>query len=84
MQFINSSLGKTYQITDGKTVLTEDMLQALKWAAQNGFEVPKLSPSQQKQFITYGMAEAEKYSNTHSMRYSIMRDICKSIFGIKD
>lgn len=85
MQFIKSSLGKFYQITDGRTVLTEDMLQALKWAAQNGLEIPKLSPSQQKQLIAYGMAEAERrYGSGHSMRYSILRDICKAIFDIKD
>jgi hypothetical protein len=84
MQFIKNSLGKTYQITDGRTVLTEDMLMALRWTCQNGFELPKLSPSQQKQLITYGMAEAEQYPNTHSMRYSIMRDICKALFDIKD
>lgn len=65
------------------SVLTEFELMCLKHVAFNNADLSKLSAKQKKQLIAYAITEAEKYSTTHSMRYTIMRDVCKAIHNIK-
>ena len=63
--------------------LTEDELMNLKHAAFKNADLSKLSEKQKKQLIAYAISEAEKYSSTHSMRFTIMQDVCKAIHNIK-
>ncbi len=75
--------GKTLTIDNGKEILSEAKLNALKHLCLRDGNLPKLSKKQEKQLLVYAMNEAEKYRNTHSMRYTIMRDVTKAIFNIK-
>ena len=49
---------------------------------KNRQEVYDLGISQKRQLAEYCMKEAEKYPNTHSMRYSIMKYMTCAILNI--
>lgn len=83
MQVITCTvIGKTFKV-DAGSELSNEILNALKRECQNDKPLPKLYAKQKRQLVAFAMAEAEQYPNTHSMRYSIMRDICAALFGIK-
>jgi len=80
---INSYIDGSPMTIAKDAVLTQNELVNLKHAAFKNANLSKLSAKQKKQFIAYAITEAEKYGSTHSMRYTIIRDVCKAIHNIK-
>lgn len=83
---LKTLVGKTVEFTDTKANLTDDQLNALYWYCLNTNgegKLPKLGKKQETQLVEYAMRKALQYNNTHSMRWTIMRDVCISLFGIK-
>lgn len=83
---LKTLLGQPVEFTNTRAKLSDDHLNALYWHCLNtdGKGVlPKLGEKQKSQFVEYAMHKAMKYNNTHSMRWTIMRDVCVSLFKIK-
>jgi len=64
--------------------LTPDQLSVLKWASLSPeiygiIDKKQLTAKQKKDFINFAMSEAEKYSTTHPMRYTILSNCIKAI-----
>jgi hypothetical protein len=70
-----------YQI-DGKTKLTLAMLKTLVSMCLHNSQLPTLSAGQQKQLLNHAMDDAEKYPTSHSMRYTILKDVVKGLHKI--
>lgn len=71
------------EIPKGKK-LTEEQLKAIKWAClspefHGKIDKKQLTIKQKRQIIAYAMKEAEEYPSSHSMRYTILRDVTKTI-----
>jgi hypothetical protein len=71
-------------IIEKNVTLTNDQLLSLKYSAFNNVNLSKLSAKQKKQLIAYAITEAEKYHSTHSMRYTIMKDVCLALFNLNE
>ena len=61
--------------------LTEDILKELLSRALDGQNL-RLNETETEEFMIYAMKRAEEYHNTHSMRYTIMRDATRAIFKL--
>ena len=79
-----SFLGQILDI-EPKEVLSDEKLKSLiRFCSHtNGMgDLTFLSKSQQKQLMAKAIQEAEGYRETHSMRYTIMRDVTSCLFDL--
>ena len=76
--------GKTFNFDDSKAVLSNEQLNFLCQFAHNTGHVDYsfLGKAQKTQLLQHAIRKAEGYSTTHSMRYSIMRDVTAALFPI--
>jgi hypothetical protein len=79
-----STNGKTYDFEPKEKLSDEKLNFLIQFCCDHDgmADLTFLSKSQQKQLIKKALEKAESYSSTHSMRYSIMRDVTGSLFNV--
>jgi|ERR1044072_910137 hypothetical protein len=77
--------GGKFEIKGKNSKLSREQVNALYWYCLNtdgNGRLPDLGAKQRQQLAAYAIEKAEKYSDTHSMRYTIMRDVMRMLFNL--